>query len=156
MEGEEGTQRFGKAVGSVLQAGDIIGLVGDLGAGKTTLTRSIALGANVPQGTPVNSPTFTIMNLYKGQELQLCHLDFYRLESAEELEGLGLEDLMGTDTAFIVEWWERFDSALSDDILRIDIEHIGETSRRFSCRASGEGSRELLEEVADALEVQTV
>jgi len=144
----DGTALLGRALGAALAAGDVVGLVGDLGAGKTALVREIASGAGVPEGTPVNSPTFTILNIYSGAEVRLVHLDLYRLGTPGELEGIGLADLLDERSALVVEWFDRFPDAFASDYLRIDIEVTGETSRRFAIAATGSGGRELLEEVA--------
>lgn len=146
-----GTAGFGRALGRLLAPGDVVGLCGDLGAGKTTLTRAIARGAGVPSKVPVNSPTFTILNLYEGEEVRLCHLDLYRLGDAMELEGIGLHDLLDERTALVVEWFELFPEAFDADHLRINIERTGEESRRFQLLTSGDASNELLAELRKAL-----
>ncbi len=150
IKDNEDTARFGRALGVSLAPGDVVGLCGELGAGKTTLTRAIARGAGVPKPVPVNSPTFTILNLYDATEIRICHLDLYRLADAQELEGIGLQDLLDERTALVVEWFELFPEAFDADHLRINIERTGIDGRRFHLIASGEASRELLREVTKA------
>lgn len=139
--------QLGERLGAALAPGDIVALCGDLGAGKTTLTRAIARGAGVPEKVPVNSPTFTILNLYDGAQLRICHLDLYRLASAEELEGIGLADLMDERTALVIEWFDLFPDAFDFDHLRIDITNTGPTARAYRLSAGGEASQELLAEL---------
>ena len=124
-----------------------MGLTGDLGAGKTTLVRFVAAGAGVPREAPVNSPTFAILNIYEAPDLTLCHLDLYRLNSADELEGLGLDDLMAGPSALLVEWFERFPEAFPSDRLELAITNLGVDGRRFSFQATGEAGMELLNEL---------
>ena len=106
----EGTIQLGRALGEVLRAGDIVVLNGDLGAGKTQLTKGIAaaLGAT----TDVVSPTFTIQMVHEGTDVDLCHFDLYRLEDPEQLGDAGLLDAAGGDCVCVIEWGERF----ADDI----------------------------------------
>jgi tRNA threonylcarbamoyladenosine biosynthesis protein TsaE len=151
IRGEQDTARFGRALGVLLAPGDVVGLCGDLGAGKTTLTRAIARGAGVPPEMPVNSPTFTILNLYDGAQIRICHLDLYRLGDGQELEGIGLQDLLDERTALVVEWFELFPDAFDSDRLQINIERTGEAGRLFHLTASGEISGELLAELRKAL-----
>jgi len=148
---EAGTENLGLSIGKRLVAGDVVGLVGDLGAGKTTLTRAIATGAGVSPDMPVNSPTFTIVNLYDAPRLQLRHLDLYRLESEDDLAGIGLADMLSGNSAMVVEWFERFPDAFPKDLLIIKIEPVGELGRRFALLPTGEAGWELLAEVEEQL-----
>lgn len=141
------TNSLGKAMGIALRSGDVVGLIGDLGAGKTTLARSIVRGAGVPEDVPVNSPTFTILALYAGTRVRIVHLDLYRLSSSEELEETGFSDLMDDRSALIVEWFDRFPTAFPSDALKVQIEITGEKSRRFILHAAGASARDLLESI---------
>ncbi len=143
----DGTALLGRCLGRHLAPVDVVGLCGDLGAGKTTLTRAVARGAGVPPEVPVNSPTFTILNLYQGTALRICHLDLYRLGDADELEGIGLADLMDDSTALLVEWVDLFPEAFDPDLLLIRIERTGDTARRFRLDAGGDAGAELLREI---------
>lgn len=150
LETQEDTEVFGQALGRLLVEGTVIGLTGDLGAGKTTLTRSIALGFGVPEGVPVNSPTFTLMNLYEGSQRMLCHLDFYRLDHVDELEGLGLGDLEQEGAAFVVEWLDRIPYAF-DDVLSLHLMVSGPESRELHLSGNGPQSRQLLQKLTEVL-----
>jgi tRNA threonylcarbamoyladenosine biosynthesis protein TsaE len=97
---------LGEKIGRHLENGDIVFLFGDLGAGKTTLTQGIARGLGVPREEYVRSPTFTLVNEYKGK-VPVFHIDLYRIASSHELEDLGLEEVFSGDGIAIVEWAEK-------------------------------------------------
>ncbi len=111
------TIALGRRLGSVLQAGDVLVLTGDLGAGKTQLTKGIAAGMGVEDD--VTSPTFTIEMVYEGSELPLYHFDLYRLEDPEQLDDTGLFDVLGGDGPCVIEWGEQFVDQLGDE--RLDV-----------------------------------
>ncbi len=100
----EQTLELGKQIGQALSSQFSIALNGDLGAGKTTLVQGLAKGMGVDDGYYITSPTFNIMNEYPAKDLRLCHLDLYRLGSAEELEYIGFDDILGADAVIVVEW----------------------------------------------------
>lgn len=103
----EETFAIGQAWGATAPDGWVLGLSGDLGAGKTQLVRGLAAGLGCPGR--VHSPTFTLVNEYPGGRLPLAHLDLYRLESAAALQSAGLEDyLAAPDGVVVVEWFERW------------------------------------------------
>lgn len=107
LEDVDATEGFGERLGAQLQPGDFVGLTGDLGAGKTALVRGAARGAGVPREAQVSSPTFAIVNTYRGGRLPLLHADLYRVHDAEELYDAGFYDLVGGEAALLVEWIER-------------------------------------------------
>jgi len=139
----EATARFGERLGSQLSPGDFIGLRGELGAGKTTLVRAIAHGAGVAEGE-VSSPTFAILNPYRGTSLVLHHADFYRLKDRDELYATGYFDVLGDEGAVIVEWIDRIPDAVPDDWLEITLTIEGEARRRLTARAHGPRAERLL------------
>lgn len=102
----EETLQLGEKIGKLLVPGDIVLLFGDLGSGKTTLTQGIAAGLDVEKGEYVRSPTFTLINEYRGR-LPVYHIDLYRIGSHEELEQLGLEELFFGRGVAIVEWADK-------------------------------------------------
>lgn len=114
---ERETIALGERLGALLQAGDVLVLTGDLGAGKTQLTKGIAAAMGVKDD--VTSPTFTIQMVYEGAELPLYHFDLYRLTDASELGDTGLFDVLGGDGPCVLEWGEQFASELGDD--RLDV-----------------------------------
>ena len=111
------TIALGHCLGRCLRAGDVLVLTGDLGAGKTQLTKGIAAGMGVVED--VTSPTFTIEMVYQGSELELCHFDLYRLEDAEQLEDIGLYDVLGADGVCVIEWGEQFADEIGPE--RVDV-----------------------------------
>lgn len=129
------------ALGQVVQNGDILGLVGDLGAGKTTFVQGLAHGLGIAR---VTSPTFTLIHRYEGGRLILHHADLYRLEDEAELDAIGLDDIYRQDGVCAVEWWDRFPRAQPAEHLelRIDVEGGG---RRLTATPHGERARQLLD-----------
>jgi tRNA threonylcarbamoyladenosine biosynthesis protein TsaE len=140
----QSTQRLGERLGGVLRAGDVIGLSGPLGAGKTCLVQGIARGLGVDPAVPVTSPTFTLIGEYPGR-LPLRHADFYRVESEQRLFEAGFDDLLDGCGVLIVEWFERFPDALPRERLEIAIELApgGAGARRLLARGSGARARDL-------------
>lgn len=103
-------------VGGLLRAGDVVSLVGDLGAGKTVFARGVARALGVTE--PVVSPSFTIVREYDGR-MPLVHVDVYRIESVQELYDLGFEELVRDDAVTLVEWGDMIDGLLPVD--RLDV-----------------------------------
>lgn len=129
---ETETIEIGKALADRLKSGDIVCLHGDLGAGKTTLVKGIASGLGVSDS--ITSPTFTLMNLYRGKTSQLVHIDAYRLEKEQDLLEIGVEDYLGAPkTICVIEWPEKIAGLLSDKkILDIQIEHAPDNTRNIT------------------------
>ena len=123
------TRTLGEQLAGRLQAGDVVILQGELGAGKSELTRGIAKGLGVTE--TVTSPSFTILNVYESGRCPLYHFDWYRLESADELYEMGLDEYLGGDGIAVVEWAERCPEALPEKTIRIRLETTGEESRRI-------------------------
>ena len=117
---EKQTQRLGYALGACLRAGDVVLLEGEMGAGKSVLTRAAARGMGV-EG-PVPSPTFTILNIHEGSALRLYHFDLYRLESADALYEMGLEEYIPADDgASFIEWPEMAGEAMPQSALTVTL-----------------------------------
>jgi len=139
----EETRALGLALGRLLQPGDFVGLMGELGAGKTEFSRGVAEGAGVPRGE-VASPTFAIVYPYQGR-IPLYHADLYRLADEEELYATGFFDLVTEGKgAFLVEWIDRVPAALPNDALDLRIETLSLDERRLVATARGPRSQELL------------
>lgn len=117
----EATQALGYKLGTVLKAGDVLLLAGDLGAGKTTLTQGLAQGLGVTEF--VNSPTFVIINEYDTGRLPLYHMDLYRVEDEAQLFDLGLEEYLFGKGICVIEWPEVAASFLSASFARITLTH---------------------------------
>jgi tRNA threonylcarbamoyladenosine biosynthesis protein TsaE len=131
---------FGKRLGQQLTGGEVLALTGDLGTGKTVLTRGIALGLGIPMDQ-VSSPTFTLIQEYTGS-IPLIHVDVYRLEKPSEIATLGLEEYFTPDTIVIIEWAERFPQILPSDHIAIRLEY-GETEDTRLLSVSGTGSQSI-------------
>ena len=126
---ETDTVHFAKRLASLLRPKDVIGLRGDLGAGKTFLSGAIARALGIPDSQPVNSPTFTIINEYTGGIIPVYHMDLYRLSDPDELYELGLWEYYEGNGVCLVEWFDKFDDLWPDDALILTIE-LGEGSKR--------------------------
>ena len=111
------TVSLGRKIGTALQAGDVLVLTGDLGAGKTQLTKGIAAGLGID--ADVTSPTFTIEMVYEGGRLPLYHFDLYRLDDPDQLEDIGLYDVLGSDGVCVIEWGEQFADEIGPE--RVDV-----------------------------------
>lgn len=122
------TAFLGRLLGEQARSGDVILLRGSLGAGKTTLTQSIATGLGVPDECYVTSPSFNLMNEYPGR-LPLYHLDCYRLEGEYDIEESGLMDYIAADGLTVVEWPERLGALTPEERLEIDFQASGEEER---------------------------
>jgi len=112
------TESAGEELGRRLRRGDLVLLKGELGAGKTTFVRGVARGTG--SSAPVASPTFQLVRVYPGR-VQLAHVDLYRLEKADEVRDIGLDELLDAG-AVVVEWGERLDV---EDAALIEFEHLG-------------------------------
>ena len=124
------TQALGARLAARLQPGDVLAYYGDLGAGKTALTRGIAQGLGVQDC--VTSPTYTIVNEYLSGRLPLFHFDMYRLSSSEELFDIGWEDYLARGGVCAVEWSENVADALPENTVRVRIDLDGDTGRRIT------------------------
>lgn len=145
-EGE--TRHLGELAGQAAQTGDVVGLVGDLGAGKTQFVKGIAVGAGVESAALVTSPTFVLMNSYSGR-LPVRHYDLYRLESPD-LEALGYFELRPSSLT-VVEWSDKAGDLLGDQ-MEVRIEVTGATERRLEARATGPRGRALAARIRSLLE----
>lgn len=142
------TRRLGALLGRLVQPGDVLGLDGPLGAGKTCLVQGLAQGMGVPSEVPISSPTFTLVNSYAGR-LPLYHADLYRLTDRRELVELGLWE--ATDGVVAVEWLSRFPEAVPADRLQLELAHADGGGRTLTVSAHGPVSAERLTELAQAL-----
>ena len=119
-ENPEETQILGEKLGKTLKQGDVIALVGDLGAGKTCMTQGIARGVGIAPDEVVNSPSYILINEYNGA-IPIYHIDLYRLENSEEIAELGLSEYIEGNGICIIEWAERMADSLPDTCIKIHI-----------------------------------
>jgi tRNA threonylcarbamoyladenosine biosynthesis protein TsaE len=123
----EETQKIGFEIGRSLTVPGIVLLRGDLGTGKTTLTRGIAQGLGMDDPNLVSSPSFTLINIYQGI-CPIYHVDLYRLQGGRDLYSIGLDDFLGKEGVTIVEWSERLTSSFPK-AMEIEIEDAGDDKR---------------------------
>ena len=125
----EETIKTAEKIGSLLKAGDMIAYKGGLGAGKTTFTRGIANGIGL--GDCVSSPTFALVNEYRGKNITLYHFDMYRIQTEDGLETTGFFDYPFEDNIAVIEWSENIAEFLPENIIYITINTIGENDREI-------------------------
>ena len=123
------TIAFGRALKDLLTPPKLVLLRGDLGAGKTTLVKGIAAAFEAAAEEDVTSPTFTLIHEYRGPAAKLYHIDLYRIDTARELETLGLDDLRAQDSILLIEWGEKFPRLQRERDLEIALDRIDENSR---------------------------
>lgn len=116
----EETFSLGRQLGEKARAGQIYTLNGDLGTGKTVFTQGFAAGLGITE--PVNSPTFTILQVYEGGRLPFYHFDVYRIGDVEEMEEIGYEDCFYGNGVCLIEWAELIREILPDTVIRVEIE----------------------------------
>lgn len=135
------TRALGEKLANQLRAGDVLLLIGDMGAGKSELTRGIAKGLGVEGYVP--SPTFTILQVHDSGRLPLYHFDWYRLSGAEELYELSMEEYLYGEGVAVVEWPQRAEDAVPEGHLRITLTPVSEEERLIELVPVG-GFRELI------------
>ena len=132
------TRALGARMAQELKAGDVVLLEGELGDGKSEFARGVAGGLGVTE--TVTSPSFTILNVYESGRVPLYHFDWYRLESAEELFEMGLDEYLGGDGVALVEWPGRCPEAVPEKHLMIRFVQTGEETREIEVVRSGESA----------------
>ena len=146
-EGAPATVSLGRQFAAIVRAGDVLVLSGDLGAGKTQLTKGLASGLDVPE--TVTSPTFNILLVHQGR-LPLYHFDLYRLERSDELEDVDYWGTLEADGVCVVEWGDRFPDAMPIDYLAARIAITGDETREITLSSFGSRGADLLHEWMDA------
>lgn len=132
------TERFGVLLGKLANPDLVIGLTGNLGAGKTCFIRGLAKGLGVPVETPVTSPTYVLVHEYEGR-LPLYHFDAYRLQDPAQFAALGSDEYFYAGGVCVVEWADRVAEHLPAERVHVGIEHTGPTRRTFTVEATGNG-----------------
>ena len=126
----EETTQWGREFAKRLAPPTLILLTGDLGTGKTTLTKGIVSGLGAANENDVTSPTFTLVHKYQGAR-RAYHVDLYRIENFHDFETLGLEDVFSEEAVVLVEWSEKFTISTGWPMLRIHLDHVSEDARRI-------------------------
>jgi tRNA threonylcarbamoyladenosine biosynthesis protein TsaE len=140
----EATQSLAERLGQLLQPGDVVALVGELGSGKTLFSQGLARGLGVPKNFYITSPTFAIINEYPGR-VPFYHLDLYRVSNRAELSELGLEEVLYGSGAVAIEWAERLGKDLPAERLEVHLTFSDETSRSLTFSAFGVNAKQRLD-----------
>lgn len=140
------TMSFGRSLAKLVKGGEIVGLRGELGTGKTTFVRGFCEGIEVSQKAWVRSPTFTLINEYQGR-LPVYHIDLYRIARAEEIEALNLRDYLYSDGVSLIEWIERLPADELDEYLEVSLAHRSESKRQVAFTAHGARYEAILEQL---------
>ena len=143
---EEKTIHLGKIIGKHLNGGNIIALTGELGSGKTCITRGIARGMGIPEEFHVTSPTFTLINEYPGR-IPLYHLDVYRLSGSEDLKDLGYEEYFFGKGVVVIEWAEKIQDIIPSDSIFIYLKYINKNKREIKITYNGKKASETIKKI---------
>jgi len=127
---EDETAELGRTLARGMKGGELVLLEGELGLGKTVFARGIATGLGIP-AEDVNSPSFTLVQEYPGGRLPMFHVDLYRLTSGEEVETLGLDDLLASDAIVVIEWGDKLPPHHKRGAITVRFHDVGEGSRRI-------------------------
>jgi tRNA threonylcarbamoyladenosine biosynthesis protein TsaE len=138
------TKSWGNRVGKLLEGGEILGLTGELGAGKTCFVRGLAEGLDVGRKAWIRSPTFTLINEYHGR-LPVYHIDLYRVGHRSELEGLGLRDYLYSDGVSVIEWFDHLPPDEVDEYLELRIAYAEGSNRKLTFMAHGDRYKRIVE-----------
>lgn len=133
---EKQTRDVASQLAQHLKAGDIVNLVGDLGAGKTTFVKGLASGSKI-RPEEVSSPTFVLMNIYEAST-PIYHFDLYRLEGTEDMRQMGFDEFFYGEGIAVIEWAERLGELMPPAYLRVEIKHQGESERAISIYGVGQ------------------
>lgn len=148
IDSESAMQNFGQSLGRSLNGGEVIELIGDVGSGKTTFVKGLALGLEIFDN--IQSPSFTISRKYIGRnDIELAHYDFYRLNDAGIMKNEIRESISDPDSVTVVEWADIIDGVLPKDKLIISISVTGENERQVTLSSSGKISSKILEKLDD-------
>jgi len=139
----EGTRALGRALAGGLRGGEILGLSGDLGSGKTCFVHGLAEGLEVGGKSWVRSPTFTLINEYEGR-LPLVHVDLFRVAQGAEMEDLHLEEYFASGSVCVIEWFERLDAVGVDEFLGVNFRYVDEERRDLRFVPHGQRYEEMI------------
>jgi len=140
------TMSLGRKLAKLVKGGEIIGLRGELGTGKTAFVRGFCEGIGVSQTAWVRSPTFTLINEYQGR-LPVYHIDLYRIGRAEEVAALNLREYLYSDGVSLIEWIERLPPDEIDEYLEVSLVHNSGSKRQMTFTAHGKQYEEMVEQL---------
>lgn len=139
----EETRHLGQQLGEYLQPGTILAFTGDLGSGKTTFVQGIASGLDILSNDYITSPTYTLINEYKGR-CRLFHIDLYRINNLKEIEDIGINDILCGESVVAIEWAEKLPDTFLSDHVSIAMEIIDDQSRQIHVIAYGHEAENLI------------
>ncbi|OEU44226.1 MAG: tRNA (N6-adenosine(37)-N6)-threonylcarbamoyltransferase complex ATPase TsaE [Desulfobacterales bacterium S7086C20] len=142
----EETFHFGVLLGQYVTSGSVIALNGELGSGKTCLTKGIAKGLDVPKDFCVTSPTFAIINEYPGR-IHLYHVDLYRINEVCEINDIGLSEILVSNGVIVIEWAEKLAEILPEERLQVSISIIDDYARKFYLTGRGQDAINLAKKI---------
>lgn len=137
------TKEIGATLGNQLSGGEVIGLRGDLGSGKTTFVQGLARGLGIGRDEYVRSPTFTLINEYGGR-IPLYHFDLYRLSGQEDMENIGYEEYFWSKGVCVIEWYEKIKEAMPKEIISLNILMEKGNERKLDFSSNGIYYRQIL------------
>ncbi len=137
------TMSFGRRLARLVTGGEIVGLRGELGTGKTVFVRGFCEGIEVSRTAWVRSPTFTLINEYQGR-LPVYHIDLYRVARPEEIETLSLREYLYANGVSLIEWFERLPANEVDEYLDVNMVHAGGSKRQVAFTAHGARYEEIV------------
>jgi len=144
----DGTRKLGQKIGTLITQPLVIALIGDLGSGKTAFVQGLAKGLEVPDGYYITSPTFTLINEYPGR-CPLVHVDLYRLEDINDLEDIGLDEMLHGQAVIAIEWADKLLDGLPAEHLLITMEIIDDDCRTLDLNATGQNEADLIRALED-------
>ena len=145
-ESLEETRALGRKIGSLLEAGTVVALTGDLGSGKTVFVQGLARGLDVPNDYYITSPTYTLVNEYPGR-YTFFHADLYRIENPVDLEDIGLYEMIDGDGVVAVEWADKLQKDLPSECIALHFEISGDESRKIIITEYGHERCDLIEKI---------
>ncbi len=147
------TIRIGKQIGSLLQSGNVIALMGELGAGKTHLIKGLAAGVGVKKSSHISSPSFTLIHEYEGT-IPFYHIDLFRLRAEKEADELGLEDYFRGKGITAIEWADRIPALLPKERLSLHMCYMGKHTRSIEILGRGKRYEEIVNQIVSSLKLQ--
>jgi tRNA threonylcarbamoyladenosine biosynthesis protein TsaE len=138
------TMSWGSRLGRLLKGGEIIALIGELGAGKTCFVRGVTQGLEVGKEAWIRSPSFTLINEYHGR-LPVYHIDLYRVEGRAQLEGLNLREYLYSDGVSLIEWFEHLPADEIDEFLEVRVAYVDGNRRQLTFSPHGQRYEEIVE-----------
>ncbi|OGP27380.1 MAG: tRNA (adenosine(37)-N6)-threonylcarbamoyltransferase complex ATPase subunit type 1 TsaE [Deltaproteobacteria bacterium GWA2_57_13] len=145
------TRKWGTKLGQLLKGGEVIGLTGELGSGKTCFVRGLAEGLEVSREAWIRSPSFTLINEYEGR-VPIYHIDLYRIGSSKEMEELNLREYLFSDGVSVIEWFEHLSPEEIDEYLHVRFAYADAHRRRLTFTAYGNRYDEIVRSLRERVQ----